>query len=92
MIKSFGDPDVEALFQGERVRRWINIEKAVIRKLAAIHDARTLGDLREPPANRLKPLSGTRHGQHSIRINDQFRVCFIWRDGHAHEVTVIDYH
>lgn len=92
MIKSFGDAEAEALFGGERVRRWMNIERIVLRKLAAIHDALTLDDLRRPPANRLKPLRGTRDGQYSIRINDQFRVCFVWRDGHAHDVTIVDYH
>lgn len=92
MIKSFGDREVEAMFEGLRTRRWINIERAVLRKLAAVHRARSLDELRRVPGNRLKPLQGSRDGQYSIRVNDQFRVCFAWRDGHAYDVTVVDYH
>lgn len=92
MIKSYGDSDVECFHAGGRVLRWIHIERPLFRKLVAIDRAGTLGDLREPPSNHLKPLRGDRSGQHSIRVNDQFRVCFIWRDGHAHDVTVVDYH
>jgi len=92
MIMSFGDPDVRAFFGGKRLRRWIHIERTLMRKLIAVDEARALDDLRQPPANRLKPLRGDLDGQHSIRVNDQFRVCFIWRNGHAHDVTVVDYH
>jgi proteic killer suppression protein len=92
MIMFFGDPDVQALFEGERIRRWINIERTLLRKLATLNDARKLSDLRDPPSNRLKPLQGDRNGQYSIRVNDQFRICFVWASGHAHGVIVVDYH
>jgi len=92
MIMSYGDLEVRAFFEGVRIRRWIHIERTLMRKLMAIDEARTLNDLRRPPANRLKPLRGDLDGQHSIRINDQFRVCFVWRDDGAHNVTVVDYH
>jgi proteic killer suppression protein len=92
MIMSYGDDDIEAFRSGIRIRRWIQIERTLVRKLAALEDARSLDDLRQPPANRLKPLQGDRTGQFSIRVNDQYRVCFVWRDGHAYEVTVVDYH
>jgi proteic killer suppression protein len=92
MIRSYGDDDVKAFRSGVRIRRWIQIERIHVRKLAALDDARSLDDLRNPPANRLKPLRGDRTGQFSIRVNDQYRVCFVWRHGHAYEVTVVDYH
>lgn len=92
MIMSFGDPDVQAFFKGERIRRWINIERTLMRKLAVLDDTRRLEDLRDPPSNRLKSLQGDRSGQYSIRINDQFRICFVWIHGNAHHVTVVDYH
>jgi proteic killer suppression protein len=92
MIMSYGDPDVQAFFEGERIRRWINIERSLMRKLAVLNDARKLEDLRDPPSNRLKALRGDRNGQFSIRVNDQFRICFVWINGHAHGVTVVDYH
>ena len=62
------------------------------RKLHMLNNARTLNDLRVPPANRLEALHGRRKGQHSIRINDQWRICFVWKDGDAHEVEIVDYH
>jgi len=92
MIMSFRDLDAQALFDGERIRRWINIERSLVRKLAALNRARTLDELRSPPGNRLKSLGGDRNGQYSIRVNDQFRICFAWCDGHAYDVTVVDYH
>lgn len=92
MIMSYGDPDVRAFFEGERVRRWINIERTLMRKLAMLDDARDLQDLRDPPSNPLKSLQGDRNGQHSIRVNGQFRICFVWNDGGACGVTVVDYH
>ncbi|MET0504172.1 MAG: type II toxin-antitoxin system RelE/ParE family toxin [Luteibacter sp.] len=92
MIKSYGDADSGIFHAGGRVLRWLHIERTLYRKLVAIHRATTLSDLREPPANRLKPLRGDRSGQYSIRVNDQYRVCFVWRDGHAYDVSVVDYH
>jgi proteic killer suppression protein len=92
MIKSFHDADTAQLFAGDRVKRWVNIETVAMRKLAMVHRAGRLDDLRIPPANRLEALKGDRAGQHSIRINDQFRVCFKWQDGDAFEVEIVDYH
>lgn len=92
MVKTFRHQDVAKLFAGERVRRWINIEAVVMRKLAMLNRAGRLEDLRIPPANRLEALKGDRAGQHSIRINDQFRLCFVWRRGDAHDVDIVDYH
>lgn len=92
MIKTFLDANTEALFNGTRVRRWVNIETVAMRKLAMIHRAAKLEDLRIPPANRLEALKGDRAGQHSVRINDQFRVCFRWRAGDAYDVEIVDYH
>lgn len=92
MIKTFADKDTEALMNGERVRRWMNIESVGRRKLAQLNAAATLDFLRVPPGNRLEALKGNRNGQHSIRINEQFRVCFVWKDGDAHHVEICDYH
>ena len=77
---------------GAFVRQFSGIEKQALRKLDMVHNARDLSDLRAPPANRLEALAGDRRGQHSIRINDQWRVCFIWMDDGAHDVEVVDYH
>lgn len=74
------------------MRRWINIESVARRKLAQLHAATTLNFMRVPPGNRLEALKGDRNGQHSIRINDQFRVCFVWKDGDAYGVEITDYH
>ncbi|WP_449429008.1 type II toxin-antitoxin system RelE/ParE family toxin [Rhodanobacter umsongensis] len=92
MIRTFADKDTEALANGERVRRWVNIESVARRKLAQLNAAAMLDFLRVPPGNRLEALKGNRSGQHSIRINDQFRVCFVWKDGDAHHVEICDYH
>lgn len=92
MIVSFGDAPTRDLFLGKRCRRWVNIESVALRKLAMLHRARSLADLRLPPSNHLKPLKGDLSGLHSIRINDQYRLCFVWRDGHAHHVGIVDYH
>jgi toxin HigB-1 len=92
VIRSFRDKDVEALFSDVAVRRFKAIERAARRKLLYLHRARELGDLKAPPGNQLEALKGDRRGQHSIRINDQWRVCFIWRSGDAHEVEIVDYH
>lgn len=92
MIKDFRSAETRDLFNGKRVRRWINIETVAMRKLAMLNRAARLDDLRIPPANRLEALKGERAGRHSIRINDQFRICFRWRDGDAHDVEIVDYH
>jgi proteic killer suppression protein len=92
VIKTFRDTDTEALFHGSRVRHWVNIETVAMRKLAMLQRAATLDDLRIPPANQLEALKRARTGQHSIRINDQFRVCFRWRAGDAYDVEIVDYH
>jgi proteic killer suppression protein len=92
VIRSFRDTDVEALFNDVSVRRFKDIERVARRKLLYLHRARTLDDLKAPPGNRLEALKGDRRGQHSIRINDQWRVCFRWHSGDAHDVEIVDYH
>lgn len=92
MIKSFKDADTEALFQLGRVRRFVSIERPALRKLKQLDLARRIEDMRAPPANRLEKLSGDRAGQWSVRINDQFRICFRWADGAAENVEIVDYH
>ena len=92
MIRTFADKDTEALFNGTRVRRFANIEAAARRKLEYLDAASALTDLRVPPGNRLEALKGDRAGQHSIRVNDQFRLCFRWKAGNAHDVEICDYH
>ena len=92
MIQSFQCEDTEQLFHDESVRKWRAIENVARRKLNMIHAARKLDDLKVPPGNKLHKLSGDRAGQHAIRINDQYRVCFTWRDGHAYDVEIADYH
>lgn len=92
VIKSFGSPDTERLFNRERVRQFEAFERQAQRKLAAIHAAKTLGDLAAVPGNRLERLKGDRRGQHSIRINDQWRICFVCKDSDAYDVEITDYH
>ena len=92
MIKSFACKDTRALFKGKRVPRFINIEKVAMRKLAMLDQASCLEDLRIPPNNQLEGLQGNRKGQCSIRINSQFRVCFVWTERNAEHVQIIDYH
>lgn len=93
MIKSFADRDTARIFNREYVRRIPPALHSVAwRKLAQIHASTRLDSLRIPPGNRLEALRGNRAGQHSIRINDQWRICFIWRGGDAHEVEIVDYH
>lgn len=93
MIKSFRCRGTEALFNRERTRRFgADVERAALRKLLMIDAASALDSLRIPPGNRLEALKGARTGQHSIRINSQWCVCFVWRDGHAYEVEIVDYH
>jgi len=91
MIKTFRCAETESLFNGVRVRRFVNIESVARRKLELVAAAKKLEDLRSPPGNRLEALKGDRAGQHSIRVNDQFRVCFRWNDG-AENVEIVDYH
>jgi proteic killer suppression protein len=91
VIKTFRCDDTESLFNGARVRRFVNIESVARRKLEMVAAAKKLEDLLSPPGNRLEALKGDRAGQHSIRVNDQFRVCFRWNDG-AENVEIVDYH
>ncbi len=92
MIKSFCDRATQRLWMGEFVRRLSGIEKAARRKLDMLNVARDLRDLRSPPANRLEALAGERKGQHSIRINDQWRICFVWTKEGPSDVEIVDYH
>lgn len=92
MIRSFRSKETEALFLDEDVPRFHNIERIARRKLLVLHRATLLGDLRVPPGNRLEVLKGARRGQHSIRINDQWRICFEWAQGDAYNVEITDYH
>jgi len=92
VIRSFKDRDTARLFKDELVARFRAIERQARRKLLYLHLARTIQDLIVPPGNRLEALRGSRKGQHSIRINDQWRICFRWKDGDAHEVEIVDYH
>lgn len=92
MIRSFRGKEAQALFEGQSSRRLRQIARVAQRKLMQLHAAHLLRDLTIFPGNRLEPLKGDRKGQHSIRINDQFRICFIWRDGDAFDVEIVDYH
>ena len=93
MIRSFACADTERLFHRERPKRLPqNIHRAMFRKLRMLHRAQTLQDLRVPPGNRLEALKAGRKGQYSIRVNDQFRICFVWRSGDAFDVELVDYH
>ncbi|MCJ7569081.1 MAG: type II toxin-antitoxin system RelE/ParE family toxin [Anaerolineales bacterium] len=93
MIKSFANTDTEALFKGMRPRRLPNdIWRRGSRKLLILHAATEISELRVPPGNRLEKLKGDREGQHSIRINDQWRICFEWAEGNAYQVEITDYH
>ena len=92
MIRSFRCRDTEALFSDSEVIRFRAFERSARRKLLYLHRARLLRDLRVPPGNRLEALKGDRSGQHSIRINDQRRICFVWKDGDAYDVEIVDYH
>lgn len=93
MIRSFRDRDTEAVFQGEPCGRFArSIQRAAQRKLRMLDSAESVDDLRIPPGNRLEKLVGKRQRQYSIRVNDQWRVCFRWTEGDAHDVQITDYH
>lgn len=92
MIKAFKNAETQNLFEGKRIRRWVNIESVALRKLAMLNRSACLDDLRIPPGNRLERLKGDRADYCSIRINDQFRICFRFEQGDAFEVEIVDYH
>ena len=93
MIKSFKSKETEKIYSQQVSKRFPrDIQQIAIRKLRMINNAKNINDLRIPPANRLEKLSGERKGQYSIRINDQWRVCFTWKTGEAYEVEIADYH
>jgi len=92
MISTFKCSDTEALFNGKRVARFVNIQVVALRKLAMLNRAEKPEDLRIPPNNKLEQLKRDRIGQWSIRINDQWRVCFRFKGGHAYDVEIVDYH
>lgn len=92
MIRSFTCSDTEMLFTTGGTRRWNDIKSVAERKLAALDAATEIRDLRSPPGNRLELLRGNRAGQHSIRINDQWRICFVWTEQGPENVEIVDYH
>lgn len=92
MIVSFRDSDTEDLARGKRVKRFVAFESVARRKLRQLQIAGRLDDLRIPPGNRLEALKGDRAGQHGIRINDQYRICFVWTSGGPDDVEIVDYH
>jgi proteic killer suppression protein len=93
VIKTFKDAETKRIYQRERSRKLpTDIQQAALRKLRMINNSANINDLRVPPANRLEKLSGNREGQYSIRINDQWRICFEWKNGDALNVEITDYH
>ena len=92
MIKSFGDKNTEKLWKLKTALKWKNLESIILRKLDQLNKAKNLFDLTFPPRNRLETLRGKRKGYHSIRINKQYRIVFIWEKSNAHEVEITDYH
>jgi len=92
VIRSFRSKDAELIFQGLSSKRFNRLAAVIERKLIQIHAATVLSDISIFPGNRLEALKGSRLGQHSIRINDQYRICFVWKDGDAYEVEIVDYH
>lgn len=91
-IQSFKDDDLACLYAGKRVGRFRHVERVVLRKLRQLDIAGDINDLRVPPGNRLEKLTGDRSGQHSIRVNAQWRLCFTWKNGGAWNVEIVDYH
>jgi toxin HigB-1 len=93
VIQDFRCKETEKIWNGKSSRRFpAGIQRAALRKLIQLSSAETVNNMRVPPGNRLEALKGSRAGQFSIRINDQWRICFVWKEGHAHEVEIIDYH
>jgi len=93
VIRSFKSREAEEIWQGRSVRKLSSdMQQVARRKLRMLNNAQSLPDLRIPPGNRLEALKGDRTGEFSIRVNDQWRICFVWRDGDAHEVEIVDYH
>jgi len=92
MIRSFADRETEQVFSHRHSRRYAAFERVALRKLRQIHRVSTVEELYEPPGNRLEKLKGDRDGQWSLRINEQYRICFRWSDGDAYEVEIVDYH
>jgi toxin HigB-1 len=93
VIRGFRDSDTERLFRRERLGKFaLSLQRAALRKLLILDAAETINDLRVPPGSRLEKLAGDRVGQYSIRINDRWRICFRWEEGHAHDVEIVDYH
>ena len=92
MNKSFADREAKMIFEGGRSRQYAGLERVIGRKLIALNAARLLEDLTVPPGNHLEALKGDRRGQHSIRANNQYRICFRWGNPDAHEVEIVDYH
>ena len=93
MIKSFKDRETEKIFHRSFSRKLPHdIQRAALRRLTYLHGAKDINDLRSPPSNRLEKLVGDREGEYGIRINDQWRICFEWLDGDAHDVEIVDYH
>ena len=92
MIRSFADKETEKVFLHQHSRRYAAFERVAFRKLRLIHRVLRVEELGSPPGNHLEALQGDRAGQWSIRVNDQFRICFLWRDGDAYEVEIVDHH
>jgi toxin HigB-1 len=92
VIRAFKSRDTQRLFNGERVPRFANIARVAVRKLQMLHAAQRIDSLRIPPQNRLESLKGDRKGQWSICVNDKWRICFVWKDGSAWDVEIVDYH
>ncbi|MDL1888652.1 excinuclease ABC subunit A [Nitrospirales bacterium NOB] len=92
MVRSFRDKKTERFFSGEMVKEFSSFRKVAERKLTMLDNASDIKDLRSPPGNRLELLKGSRAGQHSIRINDQWRICFVWKADGPHDVEIADYH
>lgn len=93
MIRSFNDPETERIWCGTRSRDFPDdIQRRALNRLKFLHAAESLNDLRNPPSNRLHALTDDRVGQHSISINKKWRICFVWKDGDAHDVEIVDYH